>query len=202
MRCLRLLQKNKPANTSNATPAIGTTTATAILPDWSRLLDGPPPPEINVGVLDVEAPVVVPELGVANEVTVSVFVDRVSEEVDVGGSVVELVVVGGVDEPDVSDEEGSLLVEVGVGVEELLDVVDEGVGVVEEDDVGVGDGDVVVLVGGGGGGGEEEEEVVVEGSSVDEAEGVSLVDVTAGSCDADVGGSGIDELVGLADMVN
>lgn len=175
------------------------------MPDWPRLLDGPPPPEINVGVLDVEAPVVVPELAVANEVTISVFVDRLSEESDVEGSVVELVVVGGVDELDVSVEEGSLLVEVGVGVEELLDVVDEDVGGVE-DDVDVEDGDVVVLVGGGGGDEEEEEEreeVVVGGSSVDEV-GVSLVEVTGGGSDDDVvdGGSGIDELVGLFDMVN
>jgi hypothetical protein len=116
-------------------------TAAAILPG-SKLLDELPLPEIKVGVPDAEVLAAVLEPALAIEVMVVVFVESLITKTDVEvedvllGGVVIILEVEDVDEVGGSLDEGSLLVEVVVEVEEVSDVgVGVGVGVGVEEDV-------------------------------------------------------------------
>lgn len=158
-------------------------------------------------VAEVLVPVPVPELWVANEVTVVVAVEALSVGVDTEVEnvfSVEESILEGADEVGVRVDEGSLLVEVeggvGVGVEELVGIDVEGGGVVDVSGVDVGvsldEEDEV------GGGVEDDEEVlVVSGGGVDDVVGVSLVEVVDGSSVTEESAL-VEPLVGLADMVN
>ncbi len=157
-------------------------------------------------VAEVLVPVPVPELWVANEVTVVVAVEALSVGVDTEVEnvfSVEESILEGADEVGVRVDEGSLLVEVeggvGVGVEELVGIDVEGGGVVDVSGVDVGvsldEEDEV------GGGVEDDEEVlVVSGGGVDDMVGVSLVEVVDGSSVTE--SALVEPLVGLDDMVN